>query len=111
MNKTYSQKLKDPQWQKKRLEVLSRDRFTCRVCECDTKTLHVHHFKYDGSNPWETNTSDLTTLCEDCHDLIHKVEKTGSVGVAMLLISLHQNDPEMVDVFREHITQLIKDHF
>jgi len=28
---TYSEKLKDPRWQKKRLEILSRDNFTCET--------------------------------------------------------------------------------
>lgn len=29
---TYSQKLRDPRWQKKRLEILERDSFTCQHC-------------------------------------------------------------------------------
>lgn len=28
----YSQKLLDPRWQRKRLEILQRDDFTCQVC-------------------------------------------------------------------------------
>lgn len=63
---TYSEKLKDPRWQRKRLEVFQRDGFTCQCCNDDKKTLHVHHKKYSGE-PWEANLGDLTTLCEDCH--------------------------------------------
>lgn len=63
---TYSEKLKDPRWQKKRLEVLNRDNFMCTQC-CDSrKTLHVHHLKYNG-NPWDVEIKYLKTLCEDCH--------------------------------------------
>ena len=28
----YSEKLKDPRWQKKRLEILERDNFRCQYC-------------------------------------------------------------------------------
>jgi 5-methylcytosine-specific restriction endonuclease McrA len=32
MKKTYSELLKSPKWQKKRLEIMSRDKFTCKKC-------------------------------------------------------------------------------
>ncbi len=65
----YSEKLKDPRWQKKRLEVFQRDNFTCRCCGSTTKTLHCHHLNYVyGREPWEYEISELTTLCCDCHE-------------------------------------------
>ena len=65
---TYAEKLKDPRWQKKRLEILSRDEWTCQYCGTTKHTLHVHHFKYHSSgNPWECINEYLTTFCEDCH--------------------------------------------
>lgn len=65
---TYSEKLKDPRWQKKRLEILNRDNFTCQSCGDTTKTLHVHHIHYyAGMLPWEYAPEILITLCEDCH--------------------------------------------
>lgn len=67
----YSEKLKNPKWQKKRLEILDRDGFTCRLCSNTKKTLHVHHLLYDGKDPWETPPGHLITLCEDCHADIH----------------------------------------
>jgi hypothetical protein len=62
----YSDKLKSPKWQKKRLEVLQRDNFTC--CKCgDTETeLHVHHLKYT-KEPHNAHLDDLQTLCKYCH--------------------------------------------
>lgn len=64
--KTYSQLLKDPCWQKKRLEVLQRDEFKCLICG-DTETqLQVHHTKYAGK-PWEVDLEHLKTLCVHCH--------------------------------------------
>jgi cytochrome c553 len=63
----YQEKLKDPRWQKKRLEILERDDFTCQSC-CDTETtLNVHHKYYQKCDPWEYNNEALLTLCEDCH--------------------------------------------
>ncbi len=58
----------DPRWQKKRLEILQRDRFTCKYCESEEKTLHVHHKYYiKGRKVWDYHNSALITLCEDCH--------------------------------------------
>lgn len=63
----YLQKLKDPRWQKKRLEILNRDEFACRFCYDTKSTLHVHHLQYSGE-PWEAKSEHLITLCEDCHE-------------------------------------------
>jgi hypothetical protein len=68
---TYSDKLKDPRWQKKRLEIFDRDKWTCKVC-CDTKnTLAVHHKRYiNGNDPWDYDNEDLITVCDLCHSII-----------------------------------------
>jgi len=76
-NKTYAEKLKDPRWQKKRLEVFERDDWTCQECGDKTNTLVVHHEKYSKQykNPWDYPFKLLSTLCEKCHDKYHgKVE-------------------------------------
>ena len=66
--KTYSEKLKDPRWQKRRLDVLSRENFTCETCASDEKTLHVHHCYYEkGMEPWDYPDHALKCLCETCH--------------------------------------------
>lgn len=65
---TYAEKLKDPRWQKKRLEILERDNWTCQYCGNKDTTLHVHHREYrDNLEPWEYPNIDLITLCELCH--------------------------------------------
>lgn len=71
MGKEYSQKLKDPRWQRKRLEIFQRDNWSCSVCGDKDTTLHVHHKKYIGE-PWECPDNYLETLCEDCHSFSHK---------------------------------------
>lgn len=66
---TYSEKLKDPRWQKKRLEILKRDKFTCQLCGDKDTTLHVHHKSY-GNNPWESKNKNLITYCCHCHSIV-----------------------------------------
>jgi len=73
----YSDKLKDPRWQKKRLEVMQADNFTCQICFHKDKTLNVHHKKYiAGREPWEYGTRELITLCNDCHAEYHREIRT-----------------------------------
>lgn len=72
---TYSELLKHPNWQRKRLEMLSASDWTCRDCGSKETTLHVHHKKYvKGRKPWEYENNELAVLCEDCHETEH-VEK------------------------------------
>ena len=65
---SYAEMLKDPRWQKKRLEVMQRDGFRCQHCLREDKSLQVHHLVYDkDKKPWEYENNQLITLCEDCH--------------------------------------------
>lgn len=72
---SYSEKLKNPLWQKKRLEIFQRDNFRCTNGGCfeDEKTLHVHHLDYiSGREPWDYPNEYFMTLCEECHEQITK---------------------------------------
>lgn len=70
--KTYYEKLKDPRWQKLRLQVLNKSEFHCEVCGDGESTLHVHHKEYiKGREPWDYEPSQLATICENCHEEIH----------------------------------------
>jgi hypothetical protein len=89
---TYSEKLKDPRWQRKRLDILKRDDFTCRDCGAINKTLHVHHCHYDGGDPWKANDDVLLTLCEDCHIRRGKVEADAKLMFAQIMAAL-PHDP------------------
>lgn len=64
----YSDLLKHPNWQKKRLLILERDNWTCQSCGDKESMLHVHHFRYLPNNkPWEYSDEFLITLCQYCH--------------------------------------------
>lgn len=78
----YSEKLKDPRWQKKRLEIFERDHWKCVYCGEDTKMLCVHHMRYTpGIEPWEHENTSLITLCEDCHSEEHDERKLCEDGL------------------------------
>jgi len=64
----YSDYLKTPQWQSKRLAVLKRDRYLCQGC-MSRRASQVHHLSYEHCGNellWE-----LTSVCDDCHKKIH----------------------------------------
>lgn len=69
----YAQKLLDPRWQRKRLEVLEAADFRCQSCGDGESTLHVHHRQYfKGKEPWDYDKGQLEALCENCHDSWHE---------------------------------------
>lgn len=71
---SYSDRLKDPRWQRRRLEILQRSDFSCEACEAKDKILHVHHKLYrKGAMPWEYEDHELQALCEKCHEEEHAV--------------------------------------
>ncbi|MDZ7892353.1 MAG: hypothetical protein U5L73_11425 [Rhodoferax sp.] len=70
---TYKEQLLHPNWQRKRLEILQRDDFACKLCLDKESTLHVHHKQYGkGRMAWEYPNDELVTLCEACHDTMHE---------------------------------------
>lgn len=68
---TYAEQLRDPRWQRKRLETLSAADWQCSRCHSDRKTLHVHHLEYRPVPPWVYELSELEVLCEECHREAH----------------------------------------
>ncbi len=68
---TYKQKLRDPRWQKKRLEVLQRANWKCEECGSPDDSLQVHHSHYYRClEPWDCPLELLSALCE-----IHHVQR------------------------------------
>lgn len=93
---TYSEKLKDPRWQKKRLEIFERDSFYCQRCYDDTSTLMVHHNYYlPNTDPWEYHNECLVTLCQECHNDEHKYRAECEKN---LLTILRQRGYNYVDI-------------
>jgi hypothetical protein len=64
----YFEKLKDPRWQRRRLEIMQRANFACEMCGDTSETLNVHHGYYSrGLDPWDYDDHSLHCLCEACH--------------------------------------------
>lgn len=88
----YKEQIKSPKWQKRRLEIMQADNFTCQICGDTESTLNVHHLCYHkDKNIWEYEDWELITLCENCHkeehnsyeDIYAYVESLKSHGVTM----------------------------
>jgi hypothetical protein len=101
---SYSEKLRDPRWQKKRLEIMDRDHFACVECADEAKTKTVHHRKYiTGRNPWEYPAFLLQTLCCDCHDDKHLEQRHLSEAVKCFQAQL-----STLEVSRLHRAMMFK---
>jgi len=71
----YSEKLKDPRWQKKRLKILKRDGFKCMCCLNKEKMLSIHHKYYRTDlEPWDYPDKSLITICQECHKVIKSID-------------------------------------
>lgn len=90
---TYYEKLRDPRWQKRRLEIMKRDGFACRDCGDSKSTLNVHHCHY-AKTPWEANEKVLLTVCEDCHATRQSLEDDCRhfLGLIFAKIANHPDD-------------------
>lgn len=77
MEMEYKKLLLNPKWQKKRLEILQRDNFSCVVCGNGIGTdtaLHVHHLSYcKGYMPLEFDINDMIVLCQKLHQRNHNI--------------------------------------
>lgn len=65
----------------KRLEVLTRDNYTCQSCgKTAPYPLQVHHIRreVDGG---EASLTNLVTLCWNCHKDAHSIDKTNKKDV------------------------------
>ena len=78
---TYAEKLNSPKWQRKRLEIMQRDGFKCRICKDDKSTLNVHHLYYiKDKELYDYDNETLVTLCKDCHSYAHnELSKISSI--------------------------------
>uniref|UniRef100_A0A6H2A2N3 Putative HNH endonuclease n=1 Tax=viral metagenome TaxID=1070528 RepID=A0A6H2A2N3_9ZZZZ len=101
---TYSEKLKDPKWQKKRLEIFQRDNWQCKNCGSKEKTLNVHHcwYYYGKKDPWEYDDKSLVTLCENCHKDEEKMRESAEGD---LLTVLRQGGYTWLDIYE--LTELV----
>ena len=106
--------------------ILNRDDYTCQHCKTSKGKLHVHHIIFRNSGG--TNSPEnLITLCETCHDKLHKGEfeikgirsKTKhTTEIGIIKSQLKKKFGEFIETFgyetkfkREQILQLPKSHY
>lgn len=95
---TYSEKLKDPRWQKRRLKVMEYAHWRCQICGVKDRTLHCHHSYYTkGKEPWEYPDGAIICICEKCHRLIHP-EKRISEDLVMQPVSFEKNRLRLAEI-------------
>ncbi|MDM8522799.1 hypothetical protein QUF80_05445 [Desulfococcaceae bacterium HSG8] len=103
MSQHYIEKLKDPRWQKKRLEIFGLDNWKCLVCGSSDKKLCVHHARYRvGREPWDHETNDLLTLCADCHALAR--DDSGSPSIADSIRRIIGMSPLFADIRNDAVS-------
>lgn len=99
----FKDQYKHPKWQKKRLEVLERDKYTCLDCGATDKQLHVHHGYYKKNTMlWEYTDTSLWTLCSECHE----VWDHNKNGIHGLIALLHLGDAELIISLLSNIVTL-----
>lgn len=87
----YQKQLKDPRWQRRRLEIMSRDGWKCTRCRNGRKELHVHHIEYKGGlKPWEYSDDQLKTLCKDCHELEHRMKDSQEAQIKRVIAAAYR---------------------
>lgn len=92
---TYKEQLADPRWQKKRLQILERDNWTCQVCLDNATQLHIHHLYYHNDykvKAWEYKDDAYKTLCKDCHLIEEFIKKEGQKAVIATKKYLPEHD-------------------
>jgi len=100
---TYYEKLKDPRWQRKRLEVMQRSNFCCQQCHRDDVTLNVHHVYYMSKrDPWDYPNFALQCVCEECHGENHEsCEYTNFESLIELIAGDDFENPILYDFFEQ----------
>lgn len=98
------EKLQDPRWQRKRLEIFERDSFSCLDCSSNTKMLTVHHCVYMRTlDPWDYPNDILMTLCDPCHVLRQGREEAARLALAR---ELAKYPPQRLDQVVWHLLAL-----
>jgi len=59
-------------WLRLKKAILERDRHKCRMCFTNKRVLEVHHRRYYGPYIWSVGPKDLITLCQLCHEKVHR---------------------------------------
>jgi 5-methylcytosine-specific restriction endonuclease McrA len=74
--------------------ILARDHWKCRSCG-SRSSLHVHHIVL-RSQQGPDEKWNLITLCNSCHDGVHKDVKDGQYGLTLKITAAGADMPDGV---------------
>ncbi len=91
----YEDQLKDPRWQRRRLEKMNACGFQCEMCGDGEEELNIHHEEYINYRaPWSYDDTQLLCLCRTCHTIAHlpkhKVAIHGNKYTELFLAALSE---------------------
>ena len=93
----YSDLLRNPFWQAKRLEILQRDNFRCIKCTDPFSNLQIHHLYYKPNLlPWEYPNECFQTLCELCHEKAEFLKWLLTDGIDFLKYDFSQSEVDYI---------------
>lgn len=75
---SYEDYLRSSRWKALRNEAMARDNGRCRLCNRQNR-LQVHHRVYPAQWGGEA-VDDLTTLCDDCHEMVSHSSAQGRIS-------------------------------
>lgn len=102
---TYSDKLKDPRWQKKRLEMFDQFEWQCCNCKSKVNELHLHHkFYLPNRDPWDYEDHYFSVLCSSCHIKEHKKKNP----LYELIDSVLFNQLSDFDIYSELLSSVVE---
>jgi hypothetical protein len=108
---SYSEKLKDQRWQRKRLQLLEEANWKCQRARCESlnpekDSLHIHHkFYLRNTDPWDYPEHAYYVVCEKCHAIVqHRMEISHE---ALALEDMLAWATYMLGIFPESIRSLI----
>lgn len=100
----FMSKTADPKWQRRRLQVMERDNWTCQRCGNTSEQLEVHHLVYVHKAKYhEYLDHELITLCRECHQY-----ETENIGPAITMLNYNVRTSGMLS---DEIAMLADYHF
>ena len=105
----YFEKLKDPRWQKKRLEMFEKFNWTCQKCGSTGQTLNLHHkFYFSWLEPWGYEDCYFMVLCDSCHEEEHIYPWNIYHGLVMTAIESKLTPEQLKSTIIEPLEQVIR---
>ncbi len=97
----YTEQLKDPRWQRRRLECFEAANWRCQHCNRADQSLHVHHVHYIKNRaPWEYPDDYLVVLCNEHHSERHELEDR---LVSSLMVKLRLVPSRRLEAMARHV--------